>query len=125
MSSVSLNLCSNKQDALLRCIESGISPSYTLYYNFDKELVTNEHSFIFGSHFEGNKEDIISTVNSVKAYLDSINGATITDYIRLSDMSSVTKFDNGVFTVVNFSDVDIITDYGKVPARNYITGRGE
>ncbi|MBO5211260.1 MAG: hypothetical protein J6B80_04960 [Clostridia bacterium] len=125
MSSVSLNLCSDKQDALLRCVESGISPSYTLYYNFDKELVTNEHTFIFGSHFEGNKEDIINTVSSVKSYLDDIKGATITDYIRLSDMSSVTKFDNGVFTVVNFSDVEIITDYGKVPAKSYITGRGE
>lgn len=125
MSSVSLNLCNDKQDALLRCIESGISPSYTLYYNFDKELVTNENTFIFGSHFEGNKEDIVTTVNSVKDYLNSINGATITDYTRLSDMSSVTKFDNGVFAVVNFSDVEITTDYGKVPARSYITGRGE
>ena len=125
MSSVSLNLCSDKQNALLRCIESGISPSYTLYYNFDKELVTNEHTFVFGSHFEGNKEDIITTINSIKGYLDSINGAAITDYIRLSDVSSVTKFDNGVFVVVNFSDAEITTDYGKVPARSYITGRGE
>ncbi len=125
MSSVSLNLCSDKQDALLRCVESGISPSYTLYYNFDKELVTNEHTFIFGSYYEGNKEDIISEVNSIKEYLNSVKGATITDYVRLSDMSSVTKFDNGVFTVVNFSDEEIITDYGKVPARSYITGRGE
>lgn len=125
MSSISLNLCNDKQDALLRCIESGISPSYTLYYNFDKELVTNEHTFIFGSHFEGNKEDIVTTVNSIKDYLTSVNGATIVDYTRLSDMASVTKFDNGVFAVVNFSDVEITTDYGKIPARSYITGRGE
>lgn len=125
MSSVSLNLCSDKQDALLRCIESGISPSYTLYYNFDKELVTNEHSFIFGSHFEGNKEEIVNTVSDVKDYLKSVEGATVNDYVRLSDTASVTKFDNGVFTVVNFSDVEITTDYGKVPARSYITGRGE
>jgi len=125
MSSVSLNLCSDRQDALLRCIESGISPSYTLYYNFDKELVTNEHSFIFGSHFKGNKDEIINTVSGVKNYLESIEGATVTDYIRLSETASVTKFDNGVFTVVNFSDKEITTDYGKVPAKNYITGRGE
>ncbi len=125
MSSVSLNLCSDKQDALLRCVESGISPSYTLYYNFDKELVTNEHSFIFGSHFAGNKDDVITSVNGVKAYLDSIKGATISDYVRLSDTASVTKFDNGVFAVVNFSDAEINTDYGTVPAKSYITGRGE
>lgn len=125
MSSVSLNLCSDKKDALLRCIESGISPSYTLYHTFDKELVTNEHSFIFGSHYEGNKEEIINTVNGVKDYLDAIKGTTITDYIRLSNTLSVTKFDNGVYTVVNFSDTEIITEYGSVPAKSYITGRGE
>lgn len=125
MSSVSLNLCADKTDALLRCIESGISPSYTLYYNFKNELVTNEHSFIFGSHFEGNKADIISTVNGIKEYLSSVEGAVISDYVRLSNTASVTKFDNGVFAVVNFGDSEIMTDYGNIPAKSYITGRGE
>ncbi|MBO5322251.1 MAG: hypothetical protein J6B22_06615 [Clostridia bacterium] len=125
MSSVSLNLCSDKEDALLRCIEGGISPSYTLYYNFDKELVTNAHSFIFASHFDGNKKAIVSTAKGVKDYFDSIEGATITNYIRLSKTASVTEFDNGVYTVVNFGDNEIETDYGKVPAKSYITGRGE
>jgi len=125
MSSVSLNLCSDKQDAWLRCIESGISPSYTLYYNFDKELVTNEHSFIFGSNYSGNKEEIINTVCGIKDYLESVKGAEIKDYIRLSDTASVTEFDNGVYTVVNFGEKEIVTDYGKVPAKDYITGRGE
>lgn len=125
MSSVSLNLCSNKDDALLRCVESGISPSYTLYYNFDKEIVTNAHSFIFGSHFAGNREEITTTLNSVKDYLDSVEGAAITDYVRLSQTASVTEFDNGVYTVVNFGDTEIQTAYGNVPAKSYITGRGE
>jgi len=123
MSSVSLNLCSNKNDALLRCIESGISPSYTLYYNFENELVTNEHSFIYGSHFDGNKEDIKTTLNGVKEYLNSVKGAAISEYIRLSDTASITKFDNGVYTVVNFSEEEIVTDYGKVSPKSYITGR--
>ena len=125
MSSVSLNLCADKQDALLRCVESGISPSYTLYYNFENELVTNEHSFIFGSNFDGNKDEIIKTVGGIKDYLESVKGAEISDYIRLSDTASVTKFDNGVYTVVNFGEKEIDTEYGKVPAKNYITGRGE
>ncbi|MBP3390685.1 MAG: hypothetical protein J6L58_03250 [Clostridia bacterium] len=125
MSSVSLNLCSNKEDALLRCIESGISPSYTLYYNFDKEIVTNAHSFIFGSHFAGNREEIARTLNGIKDYLNSVEGAAVTDYVRLSQTASVTEFDNGVYTVVNFGDSEIETAYGSVPAKSYITGRGE
>ena len=125
MSSVSINLCADKQDALLRCIESGISPSYTLYYNFENELVTNEHSFIYGSKYSGNKDEIIGDVCSIKDYLAKVKGAEIKDYIRLSDTASVTKFDNGVYTVVNFGEKEIVTDYGKVPAKGYITGRGE
>lgn len=125
MSSVSINLCSDKKDALLRCIESGISPSYTLYYNFLNELVTNEHSFIYGSHYSGNKTDIINTVKGIKDYIRSIEGAEIKEYTRLSDNASVTKFSNGVYAVVNMGDTEIVTDYGNVPAKSYITGRGE
>lgn len=125
MSSVSINLCVDKQDALLRCIESGISPSYTLYYNFESELVTSEHSFIYGSHFDGNKDNIISSINGIKDYLEDIEGACVTEYIRLSDTAAVTKFDNGVYAVVNYGETQITTDYGTVSAKSYITGRGE
>ena len=125
MSSVSINLCSVTYVVLLRCIESGISPSYTLYYNFENELVTNEHSFIFGSEYKGNKDSIINNINDIKDYLEGINGAIIVDYIRVSDTVSVTKFDNGVYVVVNFGETEIVTDYGKVSAKSYITGRGE
>ena len=110
---------------MLRCIQSGISPSYTLYYNFDKELVTNEHSFIFGSDYSGNKEEITNTVCGVKGYLSSVKGAEIKDYLRLSDTASVTRFDNGVYTVVNFGEKEIVTEFGNVPAKSFITGRGE
>lgn len=125
MSSVSINLCSDKKDAMLRCIEGGISPSYTLYYNFENELVTNEHSFIYGSHYSGNKDDIINTVKGVKEYFSSVEGAEIKEYIRLNDNASVTKFSNGIYAVVNMGDKEIVTDYGNIPAKSYITGRGE
>ena len=39
LSSVSINLCSDKDNAILRCAESGISPSYTVYGNFKKNLL--------------------------------------------------------------------------------------
>lgn len=123
MSSVSINLCSDRKDALLRCIESGISPSYTLYYNYENELATNDNSFIFGSSFEGNKKSLISEVDEIKDYLNSIENAEVKDYVRLSQSSSLIKFDNGVYAVVNFSDKDIETEYGTVSAKGYIIGR--
>ncbi len=122
MSSVSINLCGDETDALLRCVRAGISPSYTLTYNYDNELISSDHSFIFGSSYEGNKERIVETVNGVKEYLQSIEGATITEYVNLTDDVTVTTFSNGVYAVVNTGETDASTAYGDVAAGTWITG---
>jgi hypothetical protein len=122
MSSVSINLCTDKNDALLRCISSGISPSYTLLKNYESELISSNHSFIFASVYSGNKKEIINSVNDVKKYLKSVSGASITDYVRLEENASLTKFDNGVFAVVNYGEKEIETEYGNVAPKSYITG---
>ncbi|MBQ9355451.1 MAG: hypothetical protein IJT84_07215, partial [Clostridia bacterium] len=122
MSSVSINLCTDKNDALLRCISSGISPSYTLLKNYESELISSNHSFIFASVYSGNKKEIINSVNDVKEYLKSVSGASITDYVRLDENASLTKFDNGVFAVVNYGEKEIETEYGSVAPKSYITG---
>ncbi len=123
MNSVSINLCGDEADALLRCVRAGISPSYTLTYNYDNELITSVQSFIFGSSFEGNKERILESVDSVKNYLESIKGATIAEYENITDDVTVTTFSNGVYAVVNTGETAVSTAYGEVPADSWITGR--
>ncbi|MBE6778555.1 MAG: hypothetical protein E7541_04125 [Ruminococcaceae bacterium] len=123
MNSVSINLTADEEDALLRCVRAGIAPSYTLTYNYDKELITSEHTFIYGSSYEGNKGKILDTADTLKGYLESIEGATITGYDVISDDVSVTRYSNGVYAVVNLGDTEAQTDYGKVPADSWITGR--
>ncbi len=123
MSSVSLNLTADQDEALLRCIRAGVSPAYTLTYNYDNELITSDQSFIYGSSYEGNKEAILHTVDSVKSYLQSIEGATITQYDVLTADASITYFSNGVYAVVNEGNTAVQTAYGEVPAGSWITGR--
>lgn len=124
MSSVSLNLCVNSRDALLRCVAAGISPSYTLYHDYASELSGSDYSFVYGAEYGGNKDFIISSVNEIGAYLDSIEGATVSDYINLNEFTSATIFDNGVVAVVNFSGKEQKTEYGVVPPKSFVTGRG-
>lgn len=123
MNSVSINLCGDEADALLRCVRAGIAPGYTLSYEYDNELISSKQSFIFGSNYEGNKARILESVDSVKGYLDSIKGATIAQYVNLTDDVTVTTFSNGVYAVVNTGETDAATAYGKVPAGTWITGR--
>lgn len=122
MNSVSINLCADTSDAILRCISTGIAPSYTLTYNYENELITNEQTMIFGSSYEGNKAAIESTYSEIKDYLKSIDGATVADYDIISADVRVTHFSNGVYTVVNFGDKAVETAYGTVEAGGWITG---
>ncbi len=123
MSSVSVNLCTDEEDALLRCVEAGIAPSYTLTYNYDNELVTSKQSFIFGSSYEGCKGRIAEQIGSVQAYLESIKGAKIVGYDCSAEDVRITVFDNGVFAAVNYGDKEASTAYGTIPAASWITGR--
>ena len=123
LSSVSINLCSDKEDAILRCVESGISPSYTVYGNFRKELVTNDNTFIFGSSFDGIKEDIYSTVNKAKDYLKLTGNSEIVGYEIINKDVRITRFAGGGYTVVNYGEAPVATQYGEVAAKGYIYGR--
>lgn len=124
MSSVSLNLTSDAQSALLTCIESGMAPSYTVIANYDNELKDSEHSFIYGSVYENQKETLVNQVLENIDYFESIKKAEIIDYIALNEDIRITKFSNGVFTVVNYGNTEYNTEYGVVSAMSYITGMG-
>lgn len=123
MNSISVNLCADSSDAILRCIESGISPTYTLTANYDNELITSDHSFLFGTNYEGLKGSISDFVASYKPYFESIKGAKIAEYEMINDDVRISYFDNGVYTVVNYSDKVVETAYGKVLPKGYITGK--
>ncbi len=122
MNSVSINLCADTSDAMLRCISAGIAPSYTLTYNYDNELITNEQTLIFGSAYEGNKAKIEADYTAIKDYIDSIDDATVIGYDIISADVRVTRFSNGVYTVVNYGDTAVETAYGTVEAGGWITG---
>lgn len=125
MSSVSINLCTDQQDALLRCVASGIAPSYTLINNFENELITSSHAFIHSSVYSSNKDQIIKDVNMVADYLETVKDVQIIEYTVLENGITLTRFDNGVYTVVNFTEEDYVSEYGKVKSRSFISGREE
>lgn len=124
MSSVSLNLTNETIDGLLTCIESGMTPSYTVISNYENELRNSKHSFIYGSVYENQKSTLIDTAKANQDYFNSIKGTEIVDYVVVNENVRITKFSNGVYTVVNYGDTDYKSDYGVVSAKSYITGIG-
>lgn len=124
MSSTSINISVDYKTAVLKCIESGIAPSFTLSYNYDNSFASSKFSAIPVSYYNGQKEKIVETVNEVNEVLEKISDATISQHVVLENGLRVTEFDNGITVAVNYGDD--IADYqgAQVAAKDYIVLEG-
>ncbi len=124
MSSTSLNLSVDYKTAVLKCIEAGIAPSFTLSFNYDNSFASSKFSSIPVSNFNGQKQKIAKTVNEVNIALEKISDSIISQHEIYENGLRVTKFDNGITAVVNYGD-DTASYQGKqVAANNYIILEG-
>lgn len=119
MSGESVNLSSNERTAFLRCLESGVALTYTLYNNFDSSLVTIDQSALYGSEFESNKQRIVENCKEYKNVLDKLSNAGIEKHYIAENGIRVTEFDNGVKIAINETKTDKTINGVTVKAMDY------
>lgn len=119
MSGESVNLSSNERTAFLRCLESGVSLTYTLYKNFESSLVTIDQSALYGSEFESNKQRIVDSYKEYKNVLDKLSNAGIEKHYIAENGIRVTEFDNGVKIAINETETDKTINGITVKAMDY------
>ena len=124
MSSTSLNISVDYKTAVLKCVEAGIAPSFTLSFNYDNSFASSKFSSIPVSNFNGQKEKIVKTVSEVNKALEKISNATISQHEIYENGLRVTKFDNGVTVAVNYSEKAVDYQGTQVDANNYIILEG-
>ena len=124
MSSTSLNVSVDYKTAVLKCIESGIAPSFTLSFDYDNSFASSKFSSIPVSNFNGQKEGIAKTVNEVSKALEKISDATISQHKIYENGLRVTKFDNGITVVVNYGEKTADYQGTQVNANNYVILEG-
>lgn len=123
LNSSAINLTSDAKQSLMFCIETGMTPSYTVISEYEKELSSSQKSFVYGSVYNGIKSDIEQNAKLMSDYINSIKDAAIKDYKMIDRYVRVTRFDNGVYSVVNYGDQEVQTEFGVVSPQSYITGR--
>lgn len=72
--------------------------------------------------FDGIKEDIYSVVNKAKDYLKLTGNAEIVGYEIINKDVRITRFAGGGYTVVNYGEAPVATQYGEVAAGAIYTG---
>ena len=124
MSGMSVNLMADYDNAVLKCIEAGIAPTFTLSNNYDNSLAQTKHSAIPVSRFDGLKERIVQTVNETSIVTQKVKGAGIKNHTVAENGLRITEFQNGVKIAVNYTAEDLNLGDNYVPAGKYIVLEG-
>lgn len=122
MFSPSLNLSNDENDLLLRSIEAGTKPSYTLIKNYDRKL-KEEFDFYHSICYDDWQNSITDIYDKTSDYFKSIQGASIIEHHILDNELRQTVFSNGITVYVNYGDSAIATPYGNLEAGSFVFGK--
>ena len=62
MGSEDINLSADMKLSVLKCIESGIAPSFMLSYSYDNSIVTSKFSALSSTSYSGLRENAVEIV---------------------------------------------------------------
>ncbi len=112
-----INLASNSQTAVLRCVEYGMLPCFQVTYDQSSVLKNSEYTDNFASGYENWREDILEAYLMAEEGLDGLIGCRITDHRQAAQQVFATTYENGDVVYVNYNTVDVTVDGCTVPAR--------
>ncbi len=118
-----VNMATDKDEYLLRCIEGGTGLNYMLMNNYDNCLLTSKYQIFNSIMYTDNKADLIKNVNSTADYYKAIADAHIIEHIRVTNSVRKVVYDNGVKVYVNYGETDYMTEFGIVAAGSYVYGK--
>ncbi len=123
MYGAAVNMTTNHDLTVLRCIESGSSLKFTLINNYVNNLLTSDTQIFNSLKYEDNAEELIATVNKHASYFKDIEEAHIVDHICINDDVRKVVYDNGIVVYVNYGDEAYESDLGSVEAGSYLYGK--
>lgn len=115
-----VNMTTDRELTILRCIEGGSSLKYTLITQYSNELLRSAVQIFNSVLYEDNAEQIIEDVNGKNAaYYKAIEDAHIIDHVIINDDVRKVVYDNGVTVIVNYGEEVFESEIGAVAARDF------
>ncbi|MBQ5756506.1 MAG: hypothetical protein IIV88_04540, partial [Erysipelotrichaceae bacterium] len=103
----SINLSGDYQYNLLKAIECGASPSFTLSFDNTSELKSSGYSNYYSIQFSIWYNDLIETYETLNNALKDVRTAVIVDHAEVADRVIEVTYDNGVKFLLNYNNVEV------------------
>jgi len=116
----SLNLAVDADTQLLRSVESGAGIAYTLTNTYSTKLLDSTSTVFYNSLYSDLKDNIKENYGKVSDFYDKIGNSKIITHAILENGLRETVFENGVKVFVNYSETEIPSAAGTVPAKGFL-----
>ena len=113
LSSTPVNTASDSTEAMLRCIEYGLCPSFSVVYKKPEGSKMNVE-------FDSAASDIISAYTQVAEALDSLEGERITGHSNVKDGVFCTTYSDSTRIYVNYGDEAVTVSGVTVPEKGFV-----
>lgn len=114
-----VNFEANKQEFLLKMIETGTYPSFYITEQDSSDLINTNSNDIYSSQYGTYKDTIISYDKELKAFNQKVEGATIDQHDMLDNDITRVKYSNGVTVYLNYGEKQASADGVTVEPMSY------
>ena len=121
LTSASINTAVNVRGAYLDAVATGTTLQFTLCDTHHDALQFEQDTAYISSRYEDWKDDIAAMVQESAALMEQVGGKAITAYEQANGLSK-TVFENGITVYVNYTDADMTSPLGTVPAMGFVYG---
>lgn len=119
-STPSINLASDYKNTVLHAIESGSGLNFTLAKQNQDVLMSTYLNDLYSCDFDVWFEKSVAEYKKADAVLSQTAGKLMTGHKKLAEGVYETSYEGDIKTVVNYNDTAADTQYGTVPAEDYI-----
>jgi hypothetical protein len=116
-----VNLSPDVNALLLRALEAGVSPSFTLTGSYTIDFADAESEY-YGTLYEGNKATIVSLLQTYGPTFEKVSGKAITAHEIPQKGLSKTTFEGGTILWVNHGTKDVTVGDQVIKAGSFYEG---
>lgn len=110
----------DKQDIILRMVEYGSAPHFTLSYSDSSEIKYTGLNSLYSTQYETWLADASEIYEKTNNALSHVMGSTMIDHRILDDGVKRVSYDNGVTIYINQTKESTNIDGIEIPAMNYV-----
>lgn len=123
---VSLNLTGdyNRNDVLLKYIEYGMAPKFTLSYSDSTDIKYTSSASMYSVQYQIWVDEILSLYKECDKVLSKVNNETITNHTKYNNGLAKVTYGNGVKIYINHSLETIEMDGYHIDAKDYLVVGG-